>query len=83
MIDRDSNLGQSYETNKQNNPLYRYAHFYSVNEVAELLQRSGFSITKIFQTIFYPADEIKTFEKVNQGYGKRGFVVIGANAIKN
>lgn len=83
MIDRDSNLGQSYETNKQNNPFYRYAHFYSVNEVAELLHRSGFSITQIFQTIFSPADEIKTIERVNQGHGKGGFVVIGANAIKN
>ena len=78
MIDRDSKLGRSYETNKQTNLFYEYAHFYSVHEVSELLQKTGFRIMQIYQTLFSTLKDIKTIEPVKRGNGAGGFVVIGA-----
>lgn len=82
MIDRDSNLGQSYEKNKQNNPFYRYARFFSVNEVSELLHRTGFRVTNIVQTLFSPLKEIQVIEPVKKGHGRGSFVVISAELLR-
>lgn len=82
MIDRDSKLGQSYGRKKQKNSFYQYAHFYSVNEVLELLRHTEFGITKIYQTLFAPLEDIQTMEPVTKGYGEGGFVVIGARLLK-
>lgn len=82
MIDRNSKLGQSYEANKRNNPFYRYAHFYSVNEVSQLLQQTGFGITKIVQTLFSLLEGTQTIEPVKKGHGTGGFVVIAAELLR-
>ena len=37
LIDRDSLLGRLYEKNKKNNEFYRFATFYSVDEVLSLI----------------------------------------------
>ncbi|HBK3262444.1 TPA: methyltransferase domain-containing protein [Legionella pneumophila] len=83
MIDRNSKLGQNYESSKMKAPFYQYAHFYSVNEVLELLKQADFRETKIVQTLFSPLDEIQTIEPVKNGYGEGGFVVISAEPISN
>lgn len=82
MIDRNSKLGQTYESSKMKNPFYQYAHFYSVNEVLELLKQAGFGATKIVQTLFSLLD-IQAIEPIKNGYGEGGFVVISAEPISN
>lgn len=78
MIDKNSKLGQAYLAKKQDNPLYRYANFYSVNEIQDLLYEINFKTVEIFQTVFSPLNEIQTPEQIKPGHGQGGFVVISA-----
>ncbi len=75
-IDRNSLLGQSYESKKQENLFYRNAHFHSTEEILQLLKKANFKEPLIYQTIFSPIKHIKSPEAVMDGYGKGGFVVI-------
>jgi ubiquinone/menaquinone biosynthesis C-methylase UbiE len=76
MIDKESPLGRIYEAKKNNSKFYRYAHFYSVNEVVEWLRNIGYQGIKICQTIFKNPEEITAIEPIKEGYGEGGFVVI-------
>ncbi|HFT6648691.1 TPA: methyltransferase domain-containing protein [Legionella pneumophila] len=78
MIDKHSMIGQQYEATKQDNLFYRYAHFYSVQEVFELLHEINFKEEAIYQTLFSPVDTILTPEESKPGYGEGGFVVLSA-----
>ncbi|MGC9444336.1 MAG: class I SAM-dependent methyltransferase [Candidatus Methanospirareceae archaeon] len=78
LIDRDSALGQRYQQERQTNPYYRLATFYSVGEVVLHLKAAGFSDFRFTQTIYHPVDEIHEREPVRPGYGAGGFVVICA-----
>lgn len=78
MIDRASALGQSYVARKDENPFYRYAHFYSVDEVFKLMSQVGFVQKEVYQTIFLPLNDIHSQEPVKSGYGEGGYVVIRA-----
>ena len=80
-VDRESEIGKSYEKHKQENVFYKIARFYSVNEVVEHLQRAGFDGFEFNQTIFHNLDEIKDIEPVKSGYGEGSFVVIKAKKI--
>lgn len=77
-VDRDSYVGRIYHAKKESHRFYRYATFYSTQEVLSLLSASGFRDFKIFQTVFKPLDEIVAIEPVKEGYGEGAFVVIGA-----
>lgn len=79
MIDKDSHLGKIYESKKHDSKFYRYAHFYSVNQVVEWLRELGYGNIKICQTIFKNPKEINAIESIKEGYGEGGFVVIKAN----
>ncbi len=78
-IDKESPIGKIYIENKANNPFYKTAAFYSVNEVLHHLTNSGFKDFSFRQTIFKPLEEIKKNEPVEKGYGKGSFIVIKAN----
>jgi ubiquinone/menaquinone biosynthesis C-methylase UbiE len=78
MIDRDSPLGQTYESKKNGSKFYRYAHFYSVKQVLGWLRKLKYYNIKICQTIFKNPEEITAIEPVKEGYGEGGFVVISA-----
>jgi ubiquinone/menaquinone biosynthesis C-methylase UbiE len=78
MIDKGSHLGKSYEAKKREDTFYRYAHFYSVSQVAGWLTQLGFGAIKTCQTIFKLPKEMKAVEPVEDGYGDGGFVVIAA-----
>lgn len=75
MIDRESKLGQFYQTHKQDDEFYRNATFYSVPEVEALLTQAGFSGFSHQQTVF-STENIS--HAVKEGYGVGGFVVIKA-----
>lgn len=78
LIDRNSPLGQVYLEHKNENVFYRYATFFSVDEVIEIMTQSGFKDFSFQQTIFRSLSETDEKEPVEQGYGKGAFVVIKA-----
>jgi SAM-dependent methyltransferase len=75
-VDRDSPIGQLYERNRDANPFYKVATFYSVQQVLEHLQRAGFSSFRFVQTIFHDLEAITEVERAEEGYGKGAFVVV-------
>lgn len=83
MIDKNSMLGKLYEATKQENPFYRHAHFYSVQEVLELLHEINFKEADIYQTLFSPIEQITTPEEIKSGYGEGGFIALSAHVETN
>ena len=68
-----------YEKMKEQNKFYRFATFYSVDEVKKLLDDNGFCDVQIIQTVFGEMNEIKNSQIFKEGYGEGGFIVISAN----
>jgi len=81
MIDKESFLGKLYKKKKKSK-FYTYAHFYSVREVLNWLKKLEFKNIQTCQTIFKPPHETTKVERVEEGYGKGGFVVIYAQKNK-
>jgi len=75
-IDRNSPIGQIYLTLQNNNVFYKEATFYSVDEVLEIMNQTGFNDFRFRQTIFRNLSEITEHETVKSGYGAGSFVVI-------
>ncbi len=78
MIDRNSELGKTYEKKQQENRFYRYARFRSVEEISEFLHEACLREVTTVQTLFRPLEMIENAEPVKYGYGEGGFVVISA-----
>lgn len=76
MIDKESPLGQQYQQEKKQNPFYKDARFYSVDEITEILSEAGFGSFEYWQTLITASEEEP--EKPQPGYGKGGFVAIKA-----
>ncbi len=76
IIDRETRFGEFLDKGKDKSRFYKYAQFYSVPEIESLLERQGFIMNAIIQTLADPA----TFrvESPEEGYGKGSFVVIKA-----
>ena len=81
-IDKNSPLGRFYQKNKEKNPFYRYAQFYSTEEVVNLLKKTGFGKFSFVQTVFDLPEDIKEIQPVKEGYGEGSFVVIKAQRIE-
>jgi ubiquinone/menaquinone biosynthesis C-methylase UbiE len=79
LVDKKSNLGKVYEKMKEQNKFYRYATFYSAEEVKELLEENGFTNIEIVQTVFGELSDVKSIQQYKTEYGEGGFVVISAN----
>jgi len=75
-VDRESPLGRIYEQHKQENVFYRYATFFSVDEVISLMGKAGFGSLEFRQTIFKGLQELDEPEAPQPGYGKGSFVVV-------
>lgn len=80
LVDRKSTLGNIYEKIKDQNRFYRYATFYSTDEIKKLLEENGFKKIEVIQTVFGELSSIRELQLFKQGYGEGGFVVI--NAVK-
>ena len=78
IIDKDSHLGEAYEAKKSESTFYRYAHFYSVTQVIEILRELGYGTIRTCQTIFKNPKEMTALEPIKDGHGEGGFVVISA-----
>ena len=76
MIDRNSSLGQIYLKHKHDNLFFKQATFYSVDEILEIMRRTGFEDFDFQQTVFQDISEITENEIVRTGYGDGLFAVI-------
>ena len=77
-VDKDSSLGKTYGKIKCQNKFYRYASFYSTDEVKKHLRDAKFGGIKIIQTVFGDLHEIQKVQIFKEGYGEGGFIVINA-----
>ncbi|MDH5649303.1 MAG: class I SAM-dependent methyltransferase [Gammaproteobacteria bacterium] len=82
LIDRDSALGEHYESNKSGSRFYQQATLYSANTVVTKLEQAGFGEFSLVQTLFTHPDKMKKPDPVKPGSGQGAFVVIRAKKIK-
>lgn len=76
-VDKNSELGRSYQLKKSRSKFYGDAVFYSTEDVIEYLRKTQFEVAVIKQTIF--PNSSKKIDLVKDGYGEGSFVVIKAN----
>lgn len=81
IVPRDSFLGKYYIS--KDSIFYRYANFFTVEEVVKILEKNGFSNFSFYQTIFTLPDEMEKEDEVIEGCDKGGFVVISAIKTEN
>jgi len=74
ILDKETQFGRFLENNKKKSQFYKYARFFSVSEISELLEKNNFRITQTVQTLEDPA--IQRIETPVEGYGKGSFVVL-------
>lgn len=77
-VDRNSPLGKLYEKMKEQNKFYRYASFYSTDEVKKLLDENEFINIEIVQTVFGELSAVHKLQNFKEGYGEGGFIVVSA-----
>jgi len=75
-VDRESELGKHYAANREKSRFYKQATFYSAPEVVTYLQKAGFAVHSIRQTLIPGAEK----DAIRDGYGQGAFV--GIKAVK-
>jgi hypothetical protein len=77
---RESPWGQHYlRLKKEGHRFYKRAHFYSYQEIADLLSQSSFTIEKTVSTLFQRPEEVKKIEPPQEGlHPDAGFTIIVA-----
>ena len=80
LVLRESPWGQLYQSKKEEgHRFYRHATFYSYQEVAALLEDTGFAIETVMSTLFQRPEEVKELESPHEGFcTDAGFTVIVA-----
>lgn len=74
-VDIDAPLGQVYLREKDQDPFYREASFRGAEEILEALEKAGFELADIRQTV-YSFDNV--FHEIRQGHGQGVFVALCA-----
>jgi SAM-dependent methyltransferase len=80
VILKESPWGQFYEAKGANgHHLYKYAHFYSCDELVKLIVRADFLIENIVSTLYQRPGEVHHMEEPKEGYSpEAGFTIIVA-----
>ena len=73
-VDKESELGRTYQANRSSSRFYQQATFFSTRELLSHLASAGFGNTTIKQTLIPGA----AHNKVADGFGEGAFVVIKA-----
>ncbi len=83
LVLRDSPWGRFYsEKKEQGHRFYKYATFYSYQEVTELLEHTGFAIEKVISTLFQKPNELDEMEMPREGFSPdAGFTIIVARKV--
>jgi len=75
-VDRNSMVGQIYLDRQSDNVFYKDATFFSVDELVEVIDQSGFVNLTFNQTIFKTLSKTTRDEPIKPGHGEGSFVVI-------
>jgi SAM-dependent methyltransferase len=80
LVLKESPWGQFYQLKKtQGHRFYKYATFYSCDEVVRLIVQAGFVTDKIVSTLFQRPGEVHRTEETKEGYfPDAGFMIIVA-----
>ena len=80
LVLKESPWGQFYQQKKaEGHRFYRYANFYSCDEVVKLLAQTGFVTEKIVSTLFQKPENMQHVEEPKEGYfPDAGFTIIVA-----
>ncbi|MBW8471313.1 MAG: class I SAM-dependent methyltransferase [Thiobacillus sp.] len=78
-IDRNSAIGQAYDTHRAESVFYEDARFYSAGEVERLLVEAGFHVRGWAQTLTRPRADSREIEPAQPGHGAGAFVVVMAS----
>jgi len=80
LVLKESPWGQFYQAKKaQGHRFYRYATFYTYDEVLKLLELVDFSIEKVASTLFQQAGKVEHVEDPREGYSPdAGFTIMVA-----
>lgn len=79
IIDKQSVRGRLYESYKITNKFYREANFYSVSQIKDWIQETGFSNPIFRQTVFEEEQAKPKTESIQDGYGHGAFVALKAD----
>ena len=75
-VDKESIIGKAYLAGKGKSLFYKNAVFYSVTEVRSFLQKAGFAVKEVRQTLFGELSGITEIQRHLEGSGKGGFVAV-------
>lgn len=80
LVLKESSWGQFYRVKKaQGHRFYRYATFYTYEEVLKLLEQAGFSIEKVVSTLFQQPGKVEHVEEPKEGcLPDAGFTIVVA-----
>ena len=79
-VPRDSQWGKFYESlGRKGHRFYRYARFYTLREIAELLNEAGYRIREIKATLSYPPRSRYIIDDVYDEPRGKGFLCISAS----
>ena len=80
LVLKESPWGRFYQQKKEEgHRFYKFATFYSHDEVVELLVRAGFVIERTFSTLFQKPGDVRNMEIPREGYfTDAGFTIITA-----
>lgn len=83
LVLKDSPWGRLYLAKKmEGHRFYRYANFYSFEEIEGFLLDSGFRIEKVVSTLFQEPDNVREIELPRDGFSRSaGFTVILGNKV--
>lgn len=80
LVLRESPWGKLYQQKRnEGHRFYKYATFYSCDEVVRLLVKAGFVVEKIVSTLFQKPGQVQHEEEPREGYfPNAGFIIIVA-----
>ena len=79
IVPRDSPWGRYYEElGKRGHRFYRYARFYTLNELREMIESAGFEVERIKATLSYSPSEEKRVEEPTETVEGRSFICVKA-----
>ena len=79
IIPKNSTWGEEYmKRAKKGHPIYSHAHFYTVQEVEELLKRCSFEVVAVRASLSYSPHEEPIVEEPSDDPEGRGFICLKA-----
>lgn len=78
MLDRKSSWGKYYERKQAHSKYYKFFHFFSPEEILQILKDISLEFKEAVQTLVHPPPDIKEIEEPREGYGQGGFIILKA-----